>query len=238
MRSVGVAIGGRGGSHLEIEFVDRAIQPVQELEAVIPAAASVGQKSQGLQLGQSLARPPRGSEGETLIQRDGVQTVVDHRPDADESEPVCEERGQIARRRIRNPDKGEAVVLQEPPTGPGVEPIGLGLAPDHRANLRGLADHEGVPQARQECVEPQRGAGAFDADGHGWRPRGIEAFDGVAVVGQRSFPELARVRVQQRDLLLPRVQVTSDQNHESALRWCDVVVLGSTEATSHVWLFS
>jgi hypothetical protein len=34
------------------------------------------------------------------------------------------------------------------------------------------------------------------------------------------------------------VQVTSHQDHESALRWCDVVVLASTEATSDVWLFS
>jgi hypothetical protein len=41
-----------------------------------------------------------------------------------------------------------------------------------------------VPQALQQGVEPQRIAGAFDADGHGWRQRGIEAFDGVAIVGQ------------------------------------------------------
>ena len=52
------------------------------------------------------------------------------------------------------------------------------------------------------------------------------------------FPELPRVHVQQRDLLLRRVQVTSHQDHESALRWCGVVVLASIEATSDVWLFS
>jgi hypothetical protein len=34
------------------------------------------------------------------------------------------------------------------------------------------------------------------------------------------------------------VQVTSHQDHESALHWCDVVALGSAEATSDVWLFS
>jgi len=38
--------------------------------------------------------------------------------------------------------------------------------------------------------------------------------------------------------LLPRVEVASDQDHESALRWCDVLVPGSAEATSEVWLFS
>jgi hypothetical protein len=34
------------------------------------------------------------------------------------------------------------------------------------------------------------------------------------------------------------VEIASDQDHESALRWCDVVVLASPEATSDVWLFS
>ena len=62
--------------------------------------------------------------------------------------------------------------------------------------------------------------------------------DVVADVGQLLLPELAGVRVEQSDLLLPRVQVTSNQNHEFSLHLCDVVVLGSTEATSDVRLFS
>jgi hypothetical protein len=57
-------------------------------------------------------------------------------------------------------------------------------------------------------------------------------------VGQLLLPELARVRVEQGDLLLPCVQVTSNQNHEFSLHWCDVVLLGSAEATSDIWLFS
>ena len=116
----GVWIGGRGSRHLEIELVvDMAIQPVQELEAVIPAAAGVGQKHERLQL-----------------------AVFDHRPDADESEPMFDEGAQVARRRIGNPDDGEAVVLQEVPEVPGVAPIGLGLAHNRRSDLRGLADEE------------------------------------------------------------------------------------------------
>ena len=50
-------------------------------------------------------------------------------------------------------------------------------------------------------------------------------------------PELARVGVEQSVLLLARVQIASDENHELSLHLCDVVVLGSTEATN-VWLFS
>jgi len=34
------------------------------------------------------------------------------------------------------------------------------------------------------------------------------------------------------------VEIASGQDHESALRWCDVVVPDSAEATSDVWLFS
>jgi hypothetical protein len=34
------------------------------------------------------------------------------------------------------------------------------------------------------------------------------------------------------------VQIASDENHEFSLHRCDVVVLGSPEATSDVWLFS
>jgi hypothetical protein len=60
-------------------------------------------------------------------------------------------------------------------------------------------------------VEPQRVTGVFDADGDGGRQHGIEAFNGVAELGQLLAPDLARVRVEQRDLLLARVQVASDE---------------------------
>jgi hypothetical protein len=72
----------------------------------------------------------------------------------------------------------------------------------------------------------------------GGRQRGVEALDVVADVGQLLVPELARVGIQQSDLLLPRVQIASDENHEFSLHRCDVVVLDSTEATRDVWLFS
>ena len=151
---------------------------------------------------------------------------------------MFDERAPVARRRIGNPHHGEAVVLPEVPEGPGSAAIGFDLAPHHRADLRGLADEERVAQARQECVKPQGVAGALDADGDGGRQRGVEALDVVADVGQLLVPELARVGVEQSDLLLPRVQIASDENHEFSLHRCDVVVLGSAEATRDVWLFS
>ena len=121
---------------------------------------------------------------------------------------------------------------------PCVAAISLGFPHHHRSDLGGLADEERVAQARQECVKPQGVAGALDADGDGGRQRGVEALDVVADVGQLLVPELARVGVEQSDLLLARVQIASDENHEFSLHRCDVVVLGSAEATRDVWLFS
>ena len=151
---------------------------------------------------------------------------------------MLDERAQIARRRIGNPHHGEAVVLQEIPEVPCIAAIGLDFAHDHRSDLRGLADEERMAKALQERVELQGVAGALDANGDGGRQGGVEAFDVGADVGQLLVPELARGRVEQSDLLLARVQIASDENHEFSLHLCDVVVLGSTEATRDVWLFS
>ena len=144
---------------------------------------------------------------------------------------------QVAGRRIGNPHHGEAVVLQQISEVPGVAEIGLGFAHHHRPDLGGLANDERMAQALQEGVKPQRVPGAFDADGDGGRQRGVEAFDVIADMGQLLVPELARVRVEHSDLLLTRMQIAADENHELSLHLCDVVVLGSTEATN-VWLFS
>jgi hypothetical protein len=87
-------------------------------------------------------------------------------------------------------------------------------------------------------VKPERVPSALDAHCN-WRGQGrVETFDVVAGVRQLLVPKLARVRVDQRDLLFPRMEIASDQNHEFSLHWYDVVALGSAEATSDVWLFS
>lgn len=50
--------GGRGG-HVEIEFVDMGIEPVQQFKTVIAAPARVRRKHERLQVGQARARPER-----------------------------------------------------------------------------------------------------------------------------------------------------------------------------------
>jgi len=50
--------------------------------------------------------------------------------------------------------------------------------------------------------------------------------------------DLARSGVEDRHLLIPRVEIASDQDHEIGLHSCDVVVLGFAEATSVVRPFS
>ena len=72
----------------------------------------------------------------------------------------------------------------------------------------------------------------------GSRERRVELLDAGAIVGQTLLLDLARSGVEDRHLLIPRVEIASDQDHEIGLHSCDVVVLGFAEATSVVRPFS
>jgi hypothetical protein len=80
---------------------------------------------------------------------------------------MFDERAQVARRWIGNPDEGEAVVLQEVAEVPGVPPIRLGFAHDHRPDLGGLADEERMAQAttRRRSVRRRRPCGTAPGPG-------------------------------------------------------------------------
>ncbi len=56
----------------------------------------------------------------------------------------------------------------------GVAPIGLRLADNHGANLRGIADEQRVPEALHEGVKPDGVASALDTDRRRPRQRGVE----------------------------------------------------------------
>jgi hypothetical protein len=45
----------------------------------------------------------------------------------------------------------------------------------------------------------------------------VEALDGIAIVDELLLEDFARGRVEDCNLLLPRVQITSDKCHESGL---------------------
>ncbi len=91
----------------------------------------------------------------------------------------------------------------------GVTPVGLGLAYDHGANLRGLTDKQRVPETLQEGVEPrsvirssqyrQAAAGRHRSARPHRRP------------GRVRDPSLARVDIENGDVLLARVQIASHQ---------------------------
>jgi hypothetical protein len=119
-----------------------------------------------------------------------------------------------------------------------VTPIGLGLTDDHRADLRGLANDQGVTESLQNGVEPQRVTGALDAHGDRRRQCRIELFNCVADVGQLPLEELTGVCVEHGYLLLPRMQIASHQDHEFGLLSSDAVALGTAETTKHVGPFS
>jgi len=86
---------------------------------------------------------------------------------------VGEKRPQIAGGRVRHPDRGKAVVAEQVEAMQGVAPIGLRLADDHGAHLRGIADEQRVPEALHEGVKPDGVPRALNPDGHRPRQRGI-----------------------------------------------------------------
>lgn len=116
---------------------------------------------------------------------------------------------------VRNPDRGEALVLEQIEPVLGVPAVGLGLAHDPGADLGGLAHQKGMTEARHEFVKPPSIAGTLDADSHWARQRAVELLDGIARVEELLLHDFAGVGVENRDLLFTGVQITSDDCHES-----------------------
>jgi len=87
-------------------------------------------------------------------------------------------------------------------------------------------------------VEPERVASAFDAHRDGAGQRGVEPLDSIAGVRELCLEHFSRCRVEDRDLLLPRVQVASHRCHERGLLLADVVIIGSVDPTSNARPFS
>ena len=189
------------------------VRPREQLEALIPALGGVRGEGEGVQLGQAGLAEELGAAGEAVVQGDGVQAIFDHGADADEAHAVREQGAQIARGRIRHPDGGEAIVAQQVEDMQSVASIGLCLAHDHGANLRGIADKQRVPEALDERVKPGGVARALDTDSHRPRQRRIELFDRTPVVCELALTHFPRASVQHGHLLHARVQVASHKCH-------------------------
>jgi len=222
----GLRMSVRGLLDLVVQPVDVGIQPGQELETLAPPARRVGWQRERLELGHARAGEERGPQGEAIVEGDGVHPILDHRPHAYEPHAMGEERALVAHGGIREPHGGEAIVPEEVQQMSGVTPIGLRLADHHRPDLRRIADDDLVAQLVQQRMEPEGVSGALDTDGDGCRQRGVELLDAAALVQQTVLLDLARGGVEDRHLLIPRVEIASDQDHEIGLHSCDVVVLG------------
>jgi len=113
----------------------------------------------------------------------------------------------------QHPDGGEAVVAQQVEAMQGVAPIGLCLADDHGAHLRGIADEQRVPEALPEGVKPDGVPRALNPDGHRPGQARIERFHRRPVVGELVLAHLPSPGVQHGHLLHARVQVASHEGH-------------------------
>jgi hypothetical protein len=73
-------------------------------------------------------------------------------------------------------------------------------------------------------AEPESVAGGLNPDGDGWRQGSIEPLDGITRMGKHLIPHFPRVRIENGDVLLARVQLASHQCHECGLPSRRVVV--------------
>ena len=209
---------GVGGLHDPgLQGLDVRVEPRQQLEALVAPLGRVRRQRQRLQLRSPAAREQRTACREPVIQGDGVYPIFHHGAHPDEPHAMSHEHPQVAYCRIRHPDDGEPILPEQLQQVGGVAPVGLGFADHHGANLRRIADQQRMALALQHRVKPQRVAGALDPDGDGARQRGIEAFDGVAFVSKSKFLHLPRLGVEDSYLLIPTVQVTSNECHDTAL---------------------
>ena len=124
---------------------------------------------------------------------------------------------QVAGGRIGHPHGGEAIVLQQVEQVLSVAAIGLCLADDHGPNLRGFPDEQGVLQLLHEGMKPEGVARCLDPNRHWPRQRAVEALDRVPLVQEFLLQDFASVGIQDGDLLLPAVQIATDQGHDGLL---------------------
>jgi hypothetical protein len=210
-------VGGSTGGDAIVQGVDPSRQPGKQLEIVVAAPCRVRGERQGPQLGKAALGPQGGAECQALIERNRLQAIFNHRPHPDEPNAVSNESAQVTRGRIGDPDGREAIVLEEVEEVPSVAPIRLRLADDHGSDLRRLADEDSMTEPVHQSMKPLGVTGGLDPDRHGRAQGTVEAFHGVAVMDELLFEKLAGARVEDGDLLLPGVQITSNECHESGL---------------------
>ena len=140
--------------------------------------------------------------------------------------------------RIRHPYLRESVMLEEVEQMPSVAPVGLRFPDDHGADFGRFAHEDGVTEPVHEAVKPLGVAGGFDADRDGRTECAVETFHRVPVVDEFLLQDFSCRRVENRDLLFSRVQITSDECHDHGLLFLRAVALWLSEGNSSARPFS
>ena len=195
--------------NLLVELVDTAGQPRKQFQTVITAAPGVRLQGEGPEFREATLRPQGRTERQPLVEGDRLQPVLDHRAHANQTDAVRDQSPQVSRLGIRHPDGRKAIVLEQIEKGPSIAPIGFRLPDHHGPNLSRLANEDGVTEAVHEGVKPLGVAGGLDADSHGRPQRSVESLHGITVVHKLLLEDFAGSRVEDCDLLLSRVQITS-----------------------------
>jgi len=120
---------------------------------------------------------------------------------------------QIALLQRRPPDAWKTPVQQQVQHVRRVARIRLLFAHHRRPDLRRIPDPHLVPQFGQHALEPAGVPGGLDAHSHGARQSCIKRSCFSALVLQTTLHQLACLRIQHRNLLVARRQITTYNLH-------------------------
>jgi hypothetical protein len=120
---------------------------------------------------------------------------------------------QIALRQRRPPDARKTLAQQQFQQVRRIARVRLLFAHHRRPDLRRIPDPQLVPQFGQHALEPPRVPGGLDAHSHGARQSCVKRSCFSALVLQATLHQLACLRIQHRNLLVARVQITTYNLH-------------------------
>src|ERR1700676_1283275 len=201
-------------AHRTIQFSHLLLQAVQHRQQIAAPPRRPSLQRQLLQHGAALHTPQTPFPPHALVQRQVLQLVLHLRADFHQLLPVPQQLPHIAHLLARHPQPGKSSVDQQIQNVLGIATVGL-LLPHHQPpNLRRISDPQLVPHLGQHLLEPLRVAYRFYPHSHRLSLEClIETPCFSLLVFQSTFPQFASLAVDQGDLLVARMKITSYNLH-------------------------
>jgi hypothetical protein len=202
--------------HCLIQLGDGGIQRSQQLSQILPSPVRPRQQPETLQFCLTASAPQLVASTQTLTQGQGVQLVLHGRPHPHQLIAMRQQLPQVAFPRRRCPNTGKASGRHQVHQVPGVTRIMLLPAYAHSANLGGIAHPQFMMELRQYPFEPVGRGGCFNPHDRPAGQAGIERPCLAVLVREAMLHHLSGLLIQHGNLLIARMQITSDNQHGSA----------------------